>query len=293
VRLAALVACAWIISVPCLSTACPAEDLAAGDAAWSRRAEGASGDGRAAARPVGDAITAFERAVAADPDCLAAYGRLLHALHFSGDFASEDAAQRRTNFDRANEVVGAAVAAIARRLGEPERERVAFDVGRVRARVGADESREIARIHFWSAVALGAWARDHGLLASVRAGVAGRVHEHVLVTLALDPSYEWGGAHRLLAALHDDLPRLPLLTPWVDHERAIPEAEAAFAIAPDQPGNRLMLALVLLDRTPARRAEALALLRGVATLDPAPDLAVEHAALRRLARERLAKEGAR
>lgn len=292
-RLAALVVSAWIFLVPSPAAACPAEDLTAGDAAWSRRAEGANGDGRAAARPVGEAIAAFERAVARDPECLAAYGRLLHALYFAGDFASGDAAQKRTNFDRANEVVDAAVAAIARRLGEPERARVAFGAEQVRARVGADASREIARIHFWSAVALAAWARDHGLLASVRAGVAGRVHEHVLVTLALDPSYEWGGARRLLAALHDDLPRLPLLTPWVDHDRAIPEAEAAFAIAPGQPSNRLMLALVLLDRAPARRAEALALLEAVATLDPAPPLAVEDAALRKLARERLVEEGAR
>lgn len=285
--------CVWLGVGPSLAAACPAEDLAAGDAAWLRRAEGASGDGRAQAGPVGDAIDAFERALAGDPECLASYARLLQALFFAGDFASGDVAQKRARFDRAEEVVGAAVAAIARQLGEAENQRAVFDAEKIRARLSPAASRDAGRIHFWSAVALAAWARDHGVLAAVRAGVAGRVHEHGLASLALDPRYEWGGAHRLLAALHDDLPRVPLLTPWVDHERAIPEAEAAFAIAPERPSNRLMLALVLLDRAPARRDEALALLEAVATLDPAPELWVEDAALRKLARERLTQEGGR
>ena len=56
------------------------DDLARGDAAWSRRAEGhAAGTGRAAAGPIGEAIAAYERALQQQPDRLDAYWKLLRA----------------------------------------------------------------------------------------------------------------------------------------------------------------------------------------------------------------------
>jgi tetratricopeptide (TPR) repeat protein len=277
-----------IAAAPAL--ACPAPAIAAGDAAWERRADGAGDDGRAASLPVGAAITAWEAALAEDPDCLATYAKLLHALYFAGDLASGDAADKRMRFDRAEEIVAVAMAAIGRRLGGAAGPRAAFDVERLRSVLPGEAQRDVARIHFWSAVDLAAWARERGLITAVRAGVAARIRDHAVVTLALEPAYEAGGAHRVLAALHGELPRVPLLTPWVQPELALPEIERAVSVAPDHPGNRLMLGLVLLDREPARRAEALALLEGVASLDPAPSRRVEDAALRAAARTRLEKE---
>ena len=49
----------------------------------------------------------------------------------------------------------------------------------------------------------------------------------------------------------------PLLSGWVDRSKALPHAERALAIAPEHPGNHLLLALTLLDLYPERRAEAL------------------------------------
>jgi len=73
----------------------------------------------------------------------------------------------------------------------------------------------------------------------------------------------------------------------VDRARALPEAEQAFAIDPSHPGNRLLLAFVLLDRDAERRDEALGLLDQVAALDPRRGALVEDISIRRAALERL------
>src|SRR5713101_7328637 len=57
------------------------EDLARGDAAWLRRAEGHQG-GRALPAPVGEAIAAYEAALKADPGSLDATWKLLRGYHF-------------------------------------------------------------------------------------------------------------------------------------------------------------------------------------------------------------------
>jgi hypothetical protein len=287
----ALFVASWAALVPSAADACPAAELAAAGAAWQRRADGAGDDGRAQAAPADAAVAAFERAVAADPSCLEAHAGLLRALFFAGDHASPDPAARRARLDRAKQAIDGAMAATAARLGAGEEPRAAFDAERLAAAVGGAERRAAASVHFWSAIALASWARDHGVLAAVREGVAGRVRDHALVTIALDPGCEVGGAHRLLSTLHGELPRIPLLTPWVDRAQALPEAERAYALAPDHPSNQLFLGLTLLDHLPERRAEAIERLQRVARLVPSGESRIEDAALRRLARERLEREG--
>ena len=75
-----------------------------------------------------------------------------------------------------------------------------------------------------------------------------------------------------------------------DRAQAIPLIERACALAPANPGNRLLLALTLLDLAPERRAEALDLLREVEALTPRPSMRIEDLAMRREARARLAAE---
>ncbi len=131
-----------------------------------------------------------------------------------------------------------------------------------------------------------------GLLSAVRRGVADRLRDYTLLVLALEPDYEEGGADRMMAALHARLPRVPFLSGWVDRSEALPHVERALAIAPEHPGNHLLLALTLLDLHPERRAEALAALEQVSAVEPRRATEVEDLAIRREARERLELERA-
>jgi hypothetical protein len=259
--------------------------------AWRNRA-----DGEREARPLPDpilaAIRSYEAALAARPESLEARWKLLRALHFAGDFVIEDRGERRRIFERGRGISEQGLELLARQVGsgkrldelEPEALEPLLDAAGV-------SSTDVARLYFWSAINWGAWSRIVGLLGAVRQGVAKRLYRYTRVTLALEPGYEEGGAFRLLGRLHAKLPRVPFLSGWVDRGKAIPMVERAYAIAPANPGNRLLLALTLLDLAPERRAEALDLLRQVEGLTPRPSMRIEDLVVRRQARKRLAKEG--
>ena len=127
------------------------------------------------------------------------------------------------------------------------------------------------------------------LLTVVREGAAERMYEHARESLELDSSVDRGGALRLLSRLHATLPRVPFVSGWVDRDRALPLAERGHALDPEHPGNRLILALTLLERAPARGVEARELLESVASAAPRPDYLVEDLRISEQARERLAE----
>jgi hypothetical protein len=175
---------------------------------------------------------------------------------------------------------------LASRVGGRE----AFDAlspNALREQVAARDRSDAAHFYFWHAVNLGAWARRAGLLQAVRAGVAGRMHEATLRSIELDPDVEQGGAIRLLSRLHAEIPKVPLLSGWVDHERALPLAERVAAEYPNHPGNAFLLGLTLLERVPERRGEAIALLERTAALEPRADHVAEDVSIRIEAREKL------
>jgi tetratricopeptide (TPR) repeat protein len=240
--------------------------LARADALWERRAEGQI-DAVARPEPIRAAIEAYEAALEASPGNLEAHWKLQRALWFCADFATPDPGLERRLYERA--------------LAAAER---AFTL------LPAADRSDAAHLYFWSAINLGAWSRLAGLLRAVRAGVAGRLHEAALRSIELDPDVEQGGAIRLLSRLHSELPRVPLLSGWVDHAQAVPLAERVLAQYPDHPGNPYLLGLALLDHAPGRRSEALALLERTAALEPRPDHVVEDVAIRSAARERLQTE---
>lgn len=277
-----------LLARPAVADAAP-DALARGDAAWARRADGATEDGRAAPGPIGDAIAAYEAVVAAAPDALGPRWRLVRALYFAGEYASPDPATSRAQFERATKEAEAAQDLLGRRAGGRAR-LDALAPGAVRQALPAEDVRDATALAFWSAIAWGGWAQRSGLLGAVREGVANRIHRGVLLTIALDPTFEEGGAHRLLARLHATLPRVPLFSGWVDREAALPEMERALRVAPDHPGSRVLLALTLLDVAPDRRGEAIALLEAAAVAEPRASDRVEDLAIRRTARERLASE---
>ena len=121
----------------------------------------------------------------------------------------------------------------------------------------------------------------------MRAGVAGRVHQATLRSIALDPDVEQGGAIRLLSRLHSELPRVPLLSGWVDHTQAVPLAERALSEYPQHPGNTYLLGLAILSNAPSRFEEGLELIEQTASLEPRSDHVVEDLAIQIDARERL------
>jgi tetratricopeptide (TPR) repeat protein len=269
------------------SLAARADELARGDSAWARRAEGER-EGRPLPGPILDAVRSYESALAARPESLEARWKLLRALHFAGDFASQGEEERSRIFDRARDVSEKGLTLLAERVASGTRlEEMDSEQMPSRLDAAGVPANDAARLYFWSAINWAAWSRDAGLLSAVRRGVANRLHRYVLVTIALEPDYEDGGAFRLLGRLHAELPRVPFISGWVDRDQSVPLVERAYAIAPSNPGNRLLLALTLLDLAPERRGEALDLLRQVEGLAPRPSMRIEDLAMRREARERL------
>jgi len=287
----ALVRLSWIATVamalltPSVSTGAGAH-LAVGDAAWARRAEGHDGLGHAHAEPVAEAVRAYALAAAEAPDDVQAHWKLVRALYFSGEFAALDDVESRALFDRGKAAAEAAVEALDRQIGA-KGTLSRLDPNTMAEAVPLGLRADAARIHLWSAIAWGAWTRYQGLFAVVRAGVAERLYRSSLVVIALDPELEHGAGHRLLAALHTDLPWVPFFTTWVRRDQALVELARATEIAPGYPGNQLLLALTLLELEPQRRAEAIRLLEVVARSEPDPEETVEQLAMRQAARERL------
>jgi tetratricopeptide (TPR) repeat protein len=267
-----------------------ADDVMRGDAAWARRAEGER-EGRPSPDPIGEALEAYEAALSASPGDLEARWKLLRALHFAGDFSGRDAKERRAVFDRAREASEAGLERLEREVGAGER-LGATDLETLGERLDAAglKTSDVARLYFWAAINWGAWSRVVGLLGAVRQGVANRLYRYTSLAVALEPGYEDGGPPRLLGRLHAELPRVPFLSGWVDRSKAIPLVESAYALAPEDPGNRLLLALTLLDLAPERRNEALDLLRQVERLTPRPSMRIEDLAMRKQALRRLDAE---
>lgn len=270
--------------------------IARGDAAWERRSQGHRGE-RAQPEPIAEAVAAYTAAIAAHPDALEPYWKSLRALWFQGDFAARDDAERRAVSERARALAERALDAAAARLsadGAGARAALeALEPEALREALAPGDVADVARIHFWAAINWGTWARAHGLFATVREGVASHLRRYTRVAVALEPEYDGGGPLRLLSQLHAQLPRVPLVTGWVDRERALPLAERALAVSPDDPGNRFLLAITILDLgvAPERRDEALAILGEVATLEPRPDMLVEDVAMRESARDKLRELG--
>jgi hypothetical protein len=267
-----------------------ADDLARGDAAWARRAEGERG-GLPQPGPIDAALQAYAAALTARPDDLEARWKLLRAFHFAGEFTGKGEKERRAIFERAREVSEDGLERLAQEMGAGARLEAA-DLETLGERLEAAGVRptDVARLHFWAAINWGAWSRIVGLLGAVRQGVANRLHRYTSLAVALEPGYEDGGPLRLLGRLHAELPRVPFLSGWVDRNQAVSLVESAYALAPENPGNQLLLALTLLDLAPERRAEALDLLEGVARLTPRPSMRVEDLAVRDQATRQLERE---
>jgi tetratricopeptide (TPR) repeat protein len=262
-----------LLAIACVAVARPAlasdaqTGIAAGDDAWSRRAEGAEGD-RAAPAPIAEAIAAYEAALAAEARNLEAMWKLLRALHFQGTFTAMSAAERERVWERGTELAERSLAILHGDRGWQDREPAAIAAEVADRPLGA-------AVHFFAAVHWGLWGETKGSMAAVRQGIAKRIRDHALVAIALDETFERGGPRRFLGRLHAVAPRVPFFTGWVSREVAIEQLERAVEIAPADLTNRLYLAEARLEHDPERRAEALRAIETVIAATPAADNLVE------------------
>jgi tetratricopeptide (TPR) repeat protein len=245
--------------------------IAAGDAAWARRADGHQG-GRAAAGPINEAVAAYERAVREQPDRLEGSWKLLRALHYKGEYATATKEGQQKVFGRGREVVEGAFDRLARKVGG-------------RAKLDAMTSAQVAKafagnveatqLFFWGAVHWGLWGDAFGRMAAARQGVGDKVRRYAEATIALDERFEQAGGHRVLGRLHTLAPKIPFITGWVDHDKSVTELRRSLALAPENPDSQLFLAEALFEYQPQKSAEARQILQRLIARKPAPERVVE------------------
>lgn len=280
----------WVLSVLyvvlVLSPLAAQDSLAAGDAAWARRAEGHQG-GHAAPGPINEAVAAYERAVKEQPERLEGYWKLLRALHYKGEFTTDSKEAKQKVFGRGKEVAEAAFDRLARRTAGSRAKLDALAPAQAaRAVAGVPEAKPL---FLWSAVHWGLWGDVFGRLAAARQGVGDRVRRDSEILIALDERYEDGAGHRVLGRLHTLAPKVPFVTGWVDRDKAVAELRKAVAIGPDNLDNHLFLAEALLEHHSAKAAEAREILRRLLARKPVPELVVEQERTLANARALLAK----
>ncbi len=262
------------------------DPIAAGDAAWARRADGHQG-AKAIPGPIDEAIAAYERAVREQPERLEGTWKLLRALHFKGDFTTRSNDARQKAFARGKEVAEAGIDRLAKRTAGSRQKLDAMTPAQAaKAVAGVPEAKPL---FLWAAVHWGLWGDVFGRLAAARQGVGDRVRTYTETLIALDERYEDAGGHRVLGRLHTLAPKVPFFTGWVDRGKAVSELRRAVALGPDNLDNHVFLAEALFEHQPAKAGEAREILRRVLARQPVPELAVEQARSLADARALLAK----
>jgi hypothetical protein len=158
------------------------DPIAAGDAAWARRAEGHQGD-RALPGPINEAIAAYERAVKEQPERLEGAWKLLRALHYKGEFATAAREGKQQAFARGKEVAEAALDRLARQAGGRQKLDAMTPAQAAKAVAGVSEARPL---FLWAAVHWGLWGDVFGRMAAARQGVGDRVRRYAEVLSDLD-----------------------------------------------------------------------------------------------------------
>ncbi|HEX3556298.1 MAG TPA: hypothetical protein VIA62_24025 [Thermoanaerobaculia bacterium] len=282
--LLSLLAVLSLLLLPC-SLAAQTDAIAAGDAAYGRRAEGHQG-AQAQPGPINEAIADFERAVKEQPDRLEGSWKLLRALHFKGEFVARTDDEKQKVFARGKEVAEAAIDRLARRAGGRAKLDAMAPAQAAKALAGAPEA---PPLYLWSAVHWGLWGDVFGRLAAARQGVGDRVRTYAEILIALDERYEDAAGHRVLGRLHTLAPKVPFVTGWVDRDKAVSELRRAVALGPDNLDNHLFLAEALFEYFPAKSAEARNILKQLLTRQPVPELVVEQESTLGKAKALLAK----
>lgn len=270
-------------SVPAVADAVTLEAF---DADWARRAEGASG-GRASEAVAARLVAKARSAVAAQPSSLGFRWRLMRAIYFQGEHATEGTEAKRAVFEQ------------GKRLGEETLDLLRREAG---AAAGKDLSRadsvdlvpflkgraDVAECLLWSGINWGKWALVFGKTAAARQGAAGKIRDDATAAIRLDPALEEGGGYRVLGRLHHQTPSIPFVTGWASRDEALKNLRLAVEKGPRNFVNRLYLAEATWDYEKGRRAEARKAVEALVADTPTAALVVEDARAQEDARALLA-----
>lgn len=184
---------------------------------------------------------------------------LLHAFYLKGTYAVEHRDQKRSVFSQGREY--------ARRLTQTY-----------------PANAELVLLY---AANLGRWGQAHGILRAAREGVAGRLRELARRAADLDEAAGGGGAYRLLAQVHYQTPKIPLLLSWPSQDEALGYLQKAVEIAPHHPANNALYGRYLHES--GQEAEGLRYLRQASRMAPrrAPRFLLEDARYIRMAQDAL------
>jgi tetratricopeptide (TPR) repeat protein len=258
--------------------AAAAAAIAAGDAHYARRGEGAD-EQRALPFEIDGALAEYRRALSLDPASRDARLRLMRSAFFRGGFCGPMSREARVAlFDEAKNVAEDTVATLDAEMKRSK--------GRV-VKGAAGGVATAAEEYLWAAISWGQWAVFHRVSAAL-SGAPGRIRDLAEAVLSIDPATEQAGAYILLGRLHSEAPRVPFVTGWVSRAKAIAYVRQGLPLAPDNRALVYFTADVLLQHSPASEVEARALLERCATSPPRPDFLAEDLHYARKARERLA-----
>ena len=260
----------WVLTLTSVQ-ATVADDIAAGDQAWARRADGHLGS-RASPQPIQSAIDAYSRALNGAPGNLDARWKLLRAYHFKGEFVLRDNGERLELFRQGREIARAGQQRIEEDFGLAGG-LLRMEPADVAAAVGGDAA--VGEFLFWGAANWGLWAQYSGKLMAAIWGVVYRIRQYANIMVLLDDRIEEGGAHRLLGRFLAVVPKIPLFTGWVDRDKAIDELRLSLRVAPDSLLSKIYLAEALLKFRPGDRQEELGILRDIVASQPSPERLVE------------------
>jgi tetratricopeptide (TPR) repeat protein len=242
-----------------------------GDRFYAVRAEGASG-ARAKAEPIDAAITAYQRALAANPKDIDAHWKLLRAYRYKGACVAVTVEEKKKIYGVAKTAGEKAIAVVNARLSTSAKstERQVADAAR---RVpGAGE------VFFWDAVNWGEWALAYGRMAAARQGAADRIRRGATIAHLVDPRMEMGGPSRVLGRLHDLTPRIPFLTGWASSKEALRFLTESLNIDPTNKLTIVFLAEATVSHDSSKKPQAIQMLRTVVSTPVHPDFPVEDAA---------------
>jgi len=259
--------------------------LTQGDARYQERQEGRRG-ARASLLPISGAIAAYEEAARRHRHDPEPRWKLARALYFKASYTGLETDARLALFEKARRAGEEALGILAERA--QARGAKSFSDLSFREKAAAlHDDRNAAPSYFWTAVAWGEWALAVGKLNAARTGAAERIRDYARMVIALDSEFEEGGGYRVLGRLHDQAPRIPLLTGWVSRKEALRNLRLAVKVAPENFVNRHFLSEALAEGSGAERAEAVRIAKSLVAGAPSPGHLVEELKIQENAKRNL------
>jgi hypothetical protein len=256
-----------------------------GDAQYAARAEGHDGE-RPRPEPIEAAIQDYRQALARAPGDVEIYWRLIRAISFRGEYATQDKKKKQAVFKEG-------IAAAAEALKSMEIWAASQGTPRIQ-KLSLERQAEVFKklpgagpYFFWTSAVWGQWALAFGKLAAARQGAAGRIRDFAALAILTDDRIEGAGGYRVLGRLHHQSPHIPFVTGWVSRKEALANLAQAYSLDPDYKFNAVYYAEALHDYDPARRGEAVRILERVILAPPSPERVVEDLHLQGVARSLL------